>query len=346
MAYRTIRTETTGGGKTRVSTKVEYYETIQEREQRRKAKLMEKVVKTATQPVIAGIEVSQEVYNDYSTRTYKTSVGELPYRTLELYATGAGIAETSPEISEECKAIREQIRAEIAAENKQVTEMTATKHKEFTGYLEDLGTLYNDATSERKQMVAEHENAIERLNQAVEAAANSGEDSAGFLKAKADRAAEFERYKAATDAFHEKVTLQIDTVRQALEARVSEFYEVDAEKFDDNVIKLLNSGLKLTEHELNGLFNKFADNTTMLRMIADYCEAHDIDKQDAAVYGGRAKSNGSHELALFDDVAERLKYAVGFAGEVSEKVWSPENGHFDNVLTNSINELKNTLVKP
>ena len=346
MAYRTIRTETTGGGKTRVSTKVEYYETIQEREQRRKAKLMEKAVKTATQPVIAGIEVSQEVYNDYSTRTYKTSVGELPYRTLELYATGAGIAETHPEISEECKAIREQIRAEIAAENKRIAEMNVPKHKEFTGYLEDLGTLYNDATSERKQMVTEHKNAMERLNQAVEAAANSGEDSAGFLKAKADRAAEIERYNAATDAFHEKVSLQIDTVRQALKARVSEFYDVDAEKLDDNVIKLLNSGLRLTEHELNDLFNKFADNTTMLRMIADYCQEHDIDKQDAAVYGHRAKSNGKHEFELFEGIVKSLELATGYGSDVSERVWSPENGHFENLLNNSINELKQTLVKP
>ena len=346
MAYRTSRTETAGGGKTRITTKTEYYETMQEREQRRKAKLMEKAVKTATQPVIAGIKVSQETYNDYANRTYETSFGQLKYKTLELYATGAGVAQESPEISEECMAILEQIKAEVSGINKQETKAAANKHKEFTGYLEDLRALYKNVTDERQRMNAEHEKAVSRLDQAAEIAAKDGENGASVLRAKAERAEENERYQAETEAFHERVNLEIDAIRTALKARINEFYGIDGGKIDDNVTKLLNSGIKLTESEIDGLFDRFTDNTTMLRLLSDYCAAHNINKKDVAVLGGRALSNGSHELEVFENIANFLTLAAGYGSEVSEKVWSPENGHFERMLNRSIQELTDVIVKP
>ena len=91
----------------------------------------------------------------------------------------------------------------------------------------------------------------------------------------------------------EKITIEY-------EKEVHAFYQAKGEQLDDNDIKLLNSGLPLTESEIAEMVSRHADNTTMIRLIKNYVRNNKIEVR-TEIKRSFAKVNkaGEPELLAF-----------------------------------------------
>ncbi len=107
----------------------------------------------------------------------------------------------------------------------------------------------------------------------------------------------------------------------------------------------MNSGLKLTDSEIDRLVSQNTSNPTMLRLIADHCETNKLDNKAARIYGMMARSAGSHERKIFDQIAGLIDRATGY-DEASAKAWGIEKGNFERVSNEVIESMRELSVKP
>lgn len=335
MAVRTIRTETQGGGRIRVSTRHEYYETPEEK-RKRLAKTVRKEEETVKK--IAGIEVTDEVYKEYADKRIEVpDMGTMPFSTIALYATSDSVAGAHPELHRKCLEIYKQIRTELQTQGKG----KAYRHGSFTGYIEDLRKLYASAAAERDELKQKHQKDDEFYKQ-IE---RSGDTELKRVKAKADRLAAEESYKEQLADLQKRTKGNINQIRQLFAEHVSGFYDPTGSRLDADTIALLQSGLQLKASELAALVEKHKNNTTMLRLLGDYAKEHKVESPEVRVLYTRAVSGGSHELGAFDTVADMVMKAVS-SDEVTAKVWRSESGLFDRLSNDVVQGLTNAVVKP
>jgi hypothetical protein len=340
MAVRTIRTETQGGGRIRVSTRHEYYETQKGKE---KQKAAEKARKEESVKKIAGIAVDDKIFKDYEKKMYDVP-GEkaMPFGTIELFANSDDVAGADPELHKKCVAIVEQVRSEVATLQRQQNGLSfKPKHDSFSGYIEDLQKLYSSAAAEREELKQKHKKEVESLKELEKTGATELERT----RAKARRLEAEENYKDQLAELQSRTNKSIAEIREHFSDHVSEFYSPSGANLDAETVSLLQSGLKLRESEMNALFEKFRGNVTMLRLLGDYAEEHKIESKEARVLYTRAMSGGSHETSTFDTVVDMIKKAVS-SDETTSKVWGSGSGHFDRLSNEAIQDLSNVIVKP
>lgn len=288
---------------------------------------------------LCGIDVTEQVYQEMEGRKYKTSVGELPIRTIELYATGRELAESEPELAAECRGVLEKIRGEILQLSAPFG--GSRKHPHFSGYLADLKKIYAERLPAKRMMDDLYQQKLEQCKDRLEAA----DTTAKQKRAEADRAEVIEQHETESREFIEKTEAAIDAVRTALKAHVSEFYDASGEKLDDDVVKLLNSGIKLTEGEVNGLADRFVGNPTMIRLLSEYCKNSRIRNDNLTILSKRALSRGSHELETFDLAASWILFAAGSDGDVSARVWG-KTDLFNRKVDELMQALDDVILKP
>lgn len=335
MAYREIRTETAGGGRTRVSIRREYYETPEERTNRIQ-KARERARKAAEVSRIAGIEVDSKTGKEYGNRKYDVpGIGELSYKTVELYANSQDIAAEHPEIQKSCAAIVEQVRAELTASH------PGAKHDSFSGYVEELRDLYATAAPKRAELRKE----LQQAEIAWEQAKNSGLSEDALMRGRIAYLDAQEHYTGALEDLQAQTAESIAEIRTRFSDRVNEFYKPDGAKIDNDIVTLLNSGVRLRESEVLNLAKESRNNPTMLRLLGDYAEQHKIRTPEVLELYDRALSEGRRETETFDRVVDALNLSVGDS-EVSATVWNPDNGLFDRVCSDAIQTFADSSVKP
>ena len=340
MAVRTIRTETQSGGRIRVSTRHEYYETPEEK-RKKLAKTARKEEETVKK--IAGIAVDDKIFKQYEKKVYDVP-GEkaMPFSTIELFANSDDVAGADPELHKKCVAIVEQVRSEVVTLQRQQNGLSfKPKHDSFSGYIEDLQKLYSSAAAEREELKQKHQKEVETLKQLEKTGATELERA----RAKASRLEAEENYKDQLAELQSRTNESIAEIREHFSDHVSEFYSPSGANLDAETVSLLQSGLKLRESEMNALFEKFRGNVTMLRLLGDYAEEHKIESKEARVLYTRAMSGGSHETSTFDTVVDMIKKAVS-SDETTSKVWGSDRGHFDRLSNEAIQDLSNVIVKP
>ena len=286
--------------------------------------------------LLLGIEVDQEVYDQYTQKLYEIpELGELTLRTVELYAESHEIKEKYPAAAAACKDVVEQIRSAITGEAPHDPARVG-----FSGYIDALHAIYKKATASR----ADLRQAMDKAEAAWKDAKRIGGER-DLARAKADYLDAQEDYKNKIADLYESTEKEVDELREQLEKDLKDFYAPSGDRIDESTQKLLSSGVGLRQSELAELFEKNLHNVTMLRLLGDYCRNHKVDFPRARVLFSLALSDGKNELDIFNRIAKVLLLAVG-QNETSAKVWSPENGHFDKWVTEAKNELENFHVKP
>ena len=286
--------------------------------------------------ILLGIEVDQEVYDQYTQKRYVVpDLGELTLRTVELYADSREIAEKYPAAAAACKDVVEQIRSAITGEAPHDPARVG-----FSGYIDALHAIYKKATASR----ADLRQAMDKAEAAWKDAKRIGSER-DLARARADFLDAQEDYKNKVSALYESTQTEIDALREQLAKDLKDFYTPSGDRIDEGTQKLLTSGVILRESEVADLFEKYLNNVTMLRLLGDYCKSHKIDFPRARVLSSLVLSDGRNELDIFNRIAAPLLLAVSH-NETSVKVWSPENGHFDKYVTEAKNELERFYVKP
>lgn len=292
---------------------------------------------------IAGIEVDEKIAKQYEKKKYDVP-GEkaMPYSTIELLANSQEVAEEDPELRDKCKAIVDQVRAEVVTLQRQENGLSfKPKHDSFTGYIEDLKTLYASAAAEREELKQKHQKEVAKWKEIETTAKTDLEQS----RAKANRLEANNNHDIQLKDLQARTADAISEIRAHFSAHVSEFFTPSGTRLDPDTVSLLNSGLKLRESELNALFERNKSNVTMLRLLGDYAKDHNMETREGTMFYNRAMSGGSYEIGLFDTVADMVSKAVS-SDDVTSKVWGIEKGHFDRLCGDAIQGLSSLSVKP
>lgn len=346
MPIRTIKTETQGGGRTRVVTRFEYYETPAEK--RRKAdaeKAKQAIRREAEVKKICGVDVSDEIFKEYEGKKYDVpgeGMGMRSLSAIELLANSQEVAQKDPELQTKCQAIVDQVRSEIMEKQKQQTGLSfKPKHSAFSEYIGDLKQLYSVVADEREDLRQQYNQEKVRWSDAE----RTGETEAAKARAKANRLEAEERYKKQLEDLQTRTSEIVEEIRGNLSKHVSEFYAPDGARIDRDTMTLLQSGLKLQRSEVNALFEKHRNNPTMIRMLGEYANVHELDSQETRALYNRAMSGGSYELESFNQVADMVSNAVS-SNETSAKVWGKSSGHFERLSGGIAEDMANVVIKP
>ncbi len=295
--------------------------------------------------LICGMVVDEMLYGEYQGKKYKIGGREVSTAGIEIMSTSKEYRDGLPEDAAEARQIAEQIRKEIrqyyAAKDGR-KEYVTMKHDTFEGYLKDLQEIHARVSPERIQLKEKWDAAQKRWR----------DDQREFKGDEHYLAREKVRYLDAQEAYkngirelQQRTKEEIQVVQAEYEKHVADFYTANGNRLDDAVVRLLNSGIKLTDAEIDGMVDQNRSNPTMLRLISDHCERQGIENKVARVYGSLAMKGGTEEKEAFRTVADMVEKAVS-KDETTSSVWSKQDSHFKRLSDEQIGAMRAFWVRP
>ncbi len=301
---------------------------------------------------VFGMKVDEHLYNKYNfdektgmTRLYMVNGKEMSLFATEFYATSTVYAEESPEMAEAARRIMEKVQGEIVdyyAVKEGRKEQTVMKHDTFDGYLKDLQEIHAKVSPERRALKEKMDMAQKRWEE------NQREfkgDEHFLAREKVRYLDAQEEYKGNVMELRRRTKEEIQAVQAEYEKHVTDFYAANGNRLDEAAVRLLNSGIKLTESEIDGLVEQNRSNPTMLRLISDHCEKMEIENRNARVYGSLARKGGADEREAFKVIADMVEKAVS-ENEVTADIWSKPESHFQRLSDQQIGAMGEFFVRP
>lgn len=302
--------------------------------------------------MVLGIVVDDYIYDKYQfdketgrRRLYTLCGQERSLDAIEFYAGSADYAKESPELVNEAKRIAEEIRKEIkqyyvAKDGRE--EQIAMKHDTFGGYLKDLQEIHAKVAPERRELKQKWDAAQKRWQ---EDQREFKGDEHYLARQKVRYLDAQEDYKNSVKELQKRTQEEIQAVQAEYEKHVTDFYSANGNRLDDSMVRLLNSGIKLTDAEIDNMVSQNTGNPTMLRLISDHCDKHGIGNNSVRIYGSLARKGGADEKEAFKVVAGMVQKAVS-TEEISADIWSEEDSHFKRLSDQQISALNTFQVKP
>lgn len=302
--------------------------------------------------MVLGIVVDDDVYDKYQfdretgrRRMYTLCGQERSLDAIEFYAGSTDYAKESPELVKEAKRIAEGIRKEIkqyyAAKDGR-EEHIAMKHDTFDEYLRDLQEIHARVAPERRELKQKWDEAQKRWQEDQREYKN---DEHYLAREKVRYLDTQEEYKNGVRDLQRRTQEEIQAVQAEYERHVTDFYLANGNRLDDAAVRLLNSGIKLTDAEIDNMVSQNTGNPTMLRLISDHCDKQGIGNDSVRVYGSLARKNGTDEREAFKAVAGMVRNAVS-ENEITANIWSEEDSHFQRLSEQQIDAMGAFLVRP
>lgn len=302
--------------------------------------------------LVCGMVVDEKLYDKYNwdkktgrRRKYTLCGQERSLDAIEFYAGSADYAKESPELVEAAKKITEQIQREIkeyyAAKDGR-EEHVVMKHDTFSEYIKDLQEIHAKLAPERRELKEKMDVAQKRWEE------NRREfkgDEHFLAREKVLYLDAQEDYKNGIRALQQRTQEAIQAVQVEYERHLTDFYSANGNRIDESTVKLLKSGIRLTDAEIDNMVNQNKSNPTMLRLISDHCDANEISNQSARIYGTLARKNGSEEREAFRTIAGMVSKAVG-EDETTSKVWGAEHSHFERLSNQQIDSMNAYSIQP
>lgn len=301
---------------------------------------------------VFGMKVDEYLYNKYNfdeetgmSKLYMINGKEMSLFAVEFYAVSTVYAEESPEMVAAARKIMEKVQREIVDyyEIKEGRKENATmKHDTFDGYLEELQEIHAKAAPERLEL-REKWDAAQRRWQEDQREFKGDEhylarEKVRYLDAK-------EEYKNRVRDLQQRTREEIQAVQAEYEKHVANFYAANGNRLDDAIVRLLNSGIRLTDAEIDGMISRNTSNPTMLRLISDHCEKQGIKNQNAMVYGDLARKSGTDEREAFRVIADMVEKSVS-EDDTTSKVWSKQDSHFKRLSDKQIEAMNTFWIRP
>ena len=306
--------------------------------------------------ILCGMVVDDKDYNDFALKKYdvpgaaeinpyRWEDGKLSLHQIELLAGMKDYRREYPEFSKACQKIIEQAKREIGnyyAARDGRREYKVMKHDDFTGYIKDLQEIHKKAAAERRRIQSEYDKAAEAWREAQKDATLSdyGKTAAKMKWLEAEQA-----YKDSVESLKSTTNEDIANIRKEFDEHIEDFYSANGNRLDDGTVRLLNSGINLSDKEIDRLVNQNKGNPTMLRLVHDYCQSNGIENKQARIYGYTARAAGSHENRIFDQVVDMVSRVLTTEDAIA-KVWGKENSHFERLSNDAIQSMAALEVKP
>ncbi len=301
---------------------------------------------------VFGMKVDEHLYKKYNfdektgmTRLYMVNGKEMSLFATEFYATSTVYAEEYPEMVAAARRIMEKVQGEIVdyyAIKEGRKEQTVMKHDTFDGYLKDLQEIHAKAAPERRALKEKMDMAQKRWEENQREFKNDehflAREKVCYLDAQ-------EEYKRSISELQRRTREEVEAVQAEYEKHVTDFYAANGNRLDDAAVRLLNSGIKLTDAEIDGLVEQNRSNPTMLRLISDHCDQMKIENQSARVYGSLARKGGVDEREAFKVVADMVRKAVS-TDEITADTWSKPESHFQRLSDQQIGAMGEFFVRP
>lgn len=294
--------------------------------------------------LVCGVAVDEELYIKYQDKKYRIGKEEYALRTIEIVAASKDY-EAYPYLKAQAQGVVEQVQGEIreyyAAKDGR-KEYVTMKHNTFSEYVKDLQEIHSRVTPERKELKEKMDMARKRWEE------NQREfkgDEHFLAREKVVYLDAQEAYKNNIKELQKRTAEEIQAVQAEYERHVTEFYTVNGNRIDEPTVKLLESGIRLTDTEIDNMINQNKNNPTMLRLISDHCDANKINSQSAMIYGSLARKNGMEEREAFKAIADMVEKAVS-EDETTSKVWGAEYSHFERLSNQQIDSMNAYAIQP
>lgn len=302
--------------------------------------------------LVCGMVVDEALYDKYNfdketggRRMYTLCGQERSLMAIEYYANSIDYTKESPEVVAEAKKIAEQIQKEIreyyAAKDGR-KEHIAMRHDTFEGYLRDLQEIHAKAAPERRELKQKWDEAQKRWQ---EDQREFKGDEHYLAREKVRYLDAQEEYKNSVKELQRRTQEEIKAIQVEYEKHVTDFYSANGNRLDDATVRLLNSGIKLTDSEIDSMIDQNRSNPTMLRLISEHCDKKGIVNKTAREYGYLAKKGGIDEREAFKTVANMVGNAVS-ENEITSSIWSEADSHFKRLSDQQIGAVSTFWVRP
>ena len=295
--------------------------------------------------LVCGMVVDEDLYKEYQSKKYVIGGREVSVSGIEIMSTSKEYRQGLPEDAKEAKKIAEKIQREIReyyAPKDGRKEYVAMKHDTFGEYLADLQEIHAKVAPERTALKEKMDLAKKRWEENQREFKNDEH----FLAREKEKLLDAqEEYKNSIKELQRRTQEEIQAVQAEYEKHVTDFYAANGNRLDDSMVRLLNSGIKLTDAEISNMVGQNMSNPTMLRLISDHCEKMGIENQNAMVFGSLARKAGSDEREAFKTIADMVEKAVS-ENETTSSVWSKEESHFKRLSDEQIGAVGAFWVRP
>ena len=301
--------------------------------------------------MLCRVSVDDDFYNEYKEKKFKVPhdfKAEQPERTLEtidFFARSSEYKKYYPEFHAACKEIVDRERKNIEAYYAKKSgrkEYIAMKHDDFTGYMKDLQEIQRAAAKERRELKAEFDRAAKKWEEAQrdKTLSDFGRTGVKWDYLQAEKA-----YKEAIADLKQRTDASVKGVREEFHKHIDDFYSANGDRIDGGTVQLLQSGIKLSDGEINRLVESNLSNPTMLRIISDHCDRNKIDNKVARIYGGYARGAGKNEKSAFEQIVSMIDRVTGTDETIAE-VWGKENSHFEKLSNETIEGVASLAIHP
>lgn len=294
--------------------------------------------------LVCGVVVDEELYTKYQDKKFRIGKEEYALRTIEIMAASKDY-DAYPYLKAQAQGVVEQVQEEIreyyAAKDGR-KEYVAMKHDTFSEYIKDLQEIHAKSAPERRELKEKMDMAKKRWE----------ENQREFKSDEHFLAREKVVYLDAQDAYRNSIKElqkrtkeEIQAVQAEYDRHLNDFYIANGNRIDESVVKLLKSGIRLTDAEIDNMVSLNKNNPTMLRLISDHCDANEISSQSARIYGALARKNGAEEREAFRTIAGMVEKAVS-EDETTSKVWGAEHSHFERLSNQQIESMNAYCIQP
>lgn len=291
--------------------------------------------------LVCGVAVDEELYIKYQDKKYRIGKEEYALRTIEIMAASKDY-DVYPYLKAQAQGVVEQIQGEIreyyAAKDGR-KEYVTMKHNTFSEYVKDLQEIHSRVTPERRELKEKMDMARKRWEE------NQREFKGDEHFLAREKVVYLDAQEAYKNNIKELQKRTAEEIQAEYERHVTEFYTVNGNRIDEPTVKLLKSGIRLTDTEIDNMVNQNKNNPTMLRLISDHCDANRINSQSAMIYGSLARKNGMEEREAFKVIADMVEKAVS-EDETTSKVWGAEHSHFERVSNQQIDGMNAYAIQP
>lgn len=294
--------------------------------------------------LVCGIAVDEELYTKYQDKKYRIGKEEYALGTIEIMAASKDY-DAYPYLKAQAQGVVEQVQEEIreyyAAKDGR-KEYVAMKHDKFSEYIKDLQEIHAKSAPERRELKEKMDMARKRWEE------NQREfkgDEHFLAREKVVYLDAQEAYKNNIRELQKRTKEEIQAVQAEYDRHLNDFYVANGNRIDESVVKLLKSGIRLTDAEIDNMVSQNKSNPTMLRLISDHCDANEISSQSARIYGVLARKNGAEEREAFRTIAGMVEKAVS-EDETTSKVWGAEHSHFERLSGQQIESMNAYSIQP
>ena len=173
-----------------------------------------------------------------------------------------GLAEQG---NEEAKAIVDKLNNEV---DEMLKKMDSGNYlfKTFNEYILEMARLTEEASKQREEVEAKHDKA-EKVWKEAKSAVNVSDSWTSARKT--DYLLANEEYDKSCKEIYNDLKQKLTALKSEFHICLKGFYTITPERIDNNVLVLLDSGIDVSEEEIDSLLFKYRFNTTMIRIVAN-----------------------------------------------------------------------------